>query len=339
MESDTGGAGPGQRAVPDDLIQPFQIDPFSLRGRLVRLGPALDEILTRHDYPEEVATLLGEALALAAVLAGALKYEGVFSLQAKGDGPVSLVVADITDEGGLRGYAHFDEDRLADPGPGAGSSPVPRLLGAGYLAFTVDQGPDTERYQGIVELTGPTIAECAHHYFRQSEQLEAAIHLVAGRVPATNGGDEARERETEGRAWRAAGMMIQRLPGESAGAEGGRAPAADPEALEEGWRRALVLMSSVRAGELLDPELSPNRLLYRLFHEEGVRVYRATGLRPQCRCSPGRVERMLKSLPRDEVEDMKIDGLVIVTCEFCNASYRFDTAALDRIYGSAGRKP
>lgn len=332
MESDTGGERTAPRAVPDDLIQPFQIDPFLVRGRLVRLGPTLDEILSRHDYPEEVAELLGEALALAAVLAGALKYEGVFSLQAKGDGPVSLVVADITDKGGLRGYAHFDEDRLADPGPGAGSSPVPRLLGAGYLAFTVDQGPDTERYQGIVDLAGPTIAECAHHYFRQSEQLEAAIHLVAGRVPAGNGGGAAEtEAEAPGGPWRAAGMMIQRLPEESAGA----APTADPEELEEGWHRALVLMSSVRAGELLDPDLSPHRLLYRLFHEEGVRVYRTVDLSAQCRCSRARVERMLRSLPRKEVEDMKIDGLVIVTCEFCNASYRFDTAALDRIYGTA----
>src|SRR5258708_28363460 len=137
---------------PDDLVQPFQIEPTALRGRLVRLGPAVDTIITRHDYPEPVATMLGEAIALAVILAGALKYDGVFTLQTKGDGPLHLMVADVTTAGALRGYAQYDEARLqkvlSARRPG-GANSVPRLLGAGYIAFTVDQGEHTERYQGI----------------------------------------------------------------------------------------------------------------------------------------------------------------------------------------------
>ncbi|MDJ0949806.1 MAG: Hsp33 family molecular chaperone HslO [Alphaproteobacteria bacterium] len=299
----------------EDVIQPFRVESFSLRGRLVRLGPAVQEILSRHAYPDEVASLLGEALVLATLLSAALKFEGVFNLQARGDGPVSLMVADVTSEGGLRGYAQFDADRLAALGPSTGN-PVPRLLGAGYLAFTVDQGADTERYQGIVELTGGSIAECAHHYFRQSEQLEAAIHVAAGRDPED--------------AWRAGGLMIQRLPG-----DGGSGKSGDAEEAEEGWRRALVLMASARADELLDPDLTPRRLLYRLFHEEGVRAYRPRPVAARCRCSAERVERTLVAMPRSQVDDLKEDGEVVVTCQFCNATYRFDQVALDRLFGAA----
>jgi molecular chaperone Hsp33 len=193
-------ASTGRRT--DDLVQPFQIDAPGLRGRLVRLGASVDEVLSRHDYPEPVAHLLGETLALTAALSGALKYDGVFSLQTKGDGPIRMMVADITSQGAMRGYAAFDEQALAGAlGPGAGapiSAPVPRLLGRGHLAFTVDQGPDTERYQGIVELSGSTLADCAHHYFRQSEQLQAGIRLACGRTAAPDGSTR----------WRAGALML-----------------------------------------------------------------------------------------------------------------------------------
>jgi len=316
MGSEADAAGEDDQRDTDDLVQPFRIESVSVRGRLARLGPVVDEILTRHDYPEDVATLLGETLVLATLLSAALKFEGVFNLQTRGDGPVSLMVADVTSDGSLRAYAQFDEDRLAALRAGPGH-PVPRLLGAGYLAFTVDQGPDTERYQGIVELTGGTIADCAHHYFRQSEQLDAAINIVAGRT-----GDTGR--------WRAAGLMIQRLP-----EEGGTAEPQEIDSDEEGWRRALILMASARADELLDPDLSPRSLLFRLFHEEGVRAYRTRPLAARCRCSAGKVETTLAAMPRDEVEDLKEGGAVIVTCQFCNATYRYDDAALDRLYGES----
>jgi molecular chaperone Hsp33 len=304
----------------DDLVQPFQIDAPGLRGRLVRLGPLVDEVLRRHDYPQPVAELLGETLALAAALAGALKYEGVFTLQTKGDGPIRLMVADVTSDGQMRGYAQFDEERLVSALDGPIGSPVPRLLGAGYLAFTVDQGPDTERYQGIVELIGGTLADCAHHYFRQSEQLQAGIRLACGLTRAEDGSQR----------WRAGALMLQRLPEEGGSGNG---DAREVEEAEDDWRRSLFMMGSSRSDELLDPHLAPNDLLFRLFHEDGVRVYPVHVLKAECRCSRARVAGMLKALPRQEVESLKLDDdAVIVTCEFCSAQYRFDDDDLAALY-------
>ncbi len=302
---------------PDDLIQPFRIDPFALRGRLVRLGPTVDRILTQHDYPEPVAAILGEAITLAVVLAGALKYDGVFTLQTKSDGPVRLIVADVSTEGAVRGYAQYDPQRLDAVRPRvagrAGFSPsVPELIGRGYIAFTVDQGEDTERYQGIVELIGATLAECAQHYFRQSEQIQAGIKLSVARA-----GQDG--------AWRAGGLMLQRVP-----PEGGYQVIADD--VEDGWRRAMVLMSSATPAELVDPELSPRRLLFRLFHEDGVRVFETHPIEARCRCSRERIGRILRSFPERDLDELRQDEVTTVTCEFCNTRYEFtagDLAPLD----------
>ena len=292
----------------DDLVQPFRIDPFALRGRLVRLGPTVDRILSQHDYPEPVAAILGEAIALAVTLAGALKYDGIFTLQTKSDGPVRLIVADVSTEGAVRGYAQYDSTRLGDFAMRPGQSPsVPELIGSGYIAFTVDQGEDTERYQGIVELVGASLAEFAQHYFRQSEQIQAGIRLSAGRSGPAG---------PNGRAWRAGGLMLQRVP-----PEGGTRVIADD--VEDGWRRAMVLMSSATPAELVDPELSPRRLLFRLFHEEQVRVFRTHPLEARCRCSRERIARILRSFPPEDIEDMGKDKVTTVTCEFCNTRYEF----------------
>jgi molecular chaperone Hsp33 len=304
-------------SLADDIIQPFQVDPFGLRGRLVRLGPLLDEILTRHAYPEPVAAMLGEAIALAAALAGALKYTGVFTLQTKGDGPIGMLVADVASDGAVRGYAQYDAAKLdkAMAGGDVGGS-VPKLMGAGYLAFTVDQGEHTDRYQGIVELQGASLAECAHHYFRQSEQVEAGIKVALARVRGADGALR----------WRGGSLMIQRLPPEG---ETLRRAAA-----EEGWRRAVILMSSSTSAELVAAELAPEQLLFRLFHEDGVRVYRRQQLAARCRCSRQRVETVLRMLPADELADMKVDGRIVVTCQFCSAAYGFDEDALHALVDS-----
>ena len=296
----------------DDLVQPFRLDPFALRGRLVRLGPTVDRILSQHDYPDPVAAILGEAITLAVVLAGALKYDGVFTLQTKSDGPVRLIVADVSTEGAVRGYAQYDAERLqAAVAHGAcrsHSPSAPDLMGSGYIAFTVDQGEDTERYQAIVELVGATLAECAQHYFRQSEQMQAGIKLAVARSGPEGG-------------WRAGGLMLQRVP-----PEGGYTVIADD--VEDAWRRAMVLMSSATAAELVDPELSPHRLLYRLFHDEGVRVFRTNPLEARCRCSRERIANILRSFPDADMEELRKDEVTTVTCEFCNTRYEFGSAEL-----------
>ena len=303
-----------------DLVQPFMLESSGIRGDLVRLGGVADHIITRHAYPEPLAALLCEMLALTAMLSSMMKYDGVFSLQTKGDGPVGLMVADMTSEGHLRGYAGFDAAKLEAALAGDGGAPdegrpgVAELLGAGYLAFTMDQGPGTERYQGIVDLSGPALADCLQHYFRQSEQIQTGLIVASG---GTRG------------AWTSAGLILQRVPGPAAGPN---PPAGPPD--EDAWRRAMILQASCTEDELLDPELPVNDLLYRLFHEEGVRVFRRRPLAARCSCSRKRLEKTLRAMPRAEIEDLKLDGKVIVTCEFCNRCYRFDGAALDAIYAS-----
>ena len=307
----------------DDLVQPFQIDRFGLRGRLVRLGETVDTVLGRHDYPDSVARLLGEALALAACLASSVKYEGVFTLQAKGNGPVSLLVADVTSDGALRGYAGFDAAAVAALETRPSAPTVARLFGGGYVAFTVDQGSKAQRYQGIVELQGATLAECVHHYFQQSEQIDTAIKLACERA---------------GAAWRAGALMVQRLPEQRETDQ----PELDVEGewgegSEEGWHRAVLFMSTATAAEMIDPRLTPRELLFRLFHEDGVRVFRPRFLEERCRCGRGRVEKVLVSLPRAEIESLKEDDPeLVVTCEFCNRSERFSADELDRLYAPVG---
>ena len=315
----TAGRGP-YAVVRDDVVQPFQLDAAGVRGRFVRLGPALDSIVAPHGYPPEVAALLAEGITMASALASGLKYEGIFTLQTRGDGPVRTMVADVTSDGGLRGYARFDAARLNDAETAA-SSPVPRLLGAGHMAFTVDQGPDTERYQGITELIGATLADCAHNYFRRSEQLETAFMLFA----------ESRTDES-GVAVGARGgaLMLQHLPTDSP--SGSAESRTRNETEDEAWRRAVVLMSSLSPAEMLDPSLAPTDLLYRLFHQEGLRVYPPKLLVRECRCSRQKVADTLRMIPRSEVDEMLDDGVATVTCEFCKTSYVFDPAQIDEVY-------
>ncbi len=283
----------------DDVVQPFLIEASQLRGRLVRLGDVVDTIIRRHAHPAPVAELLAETIVVANILASGLKYDGVFTLQTKGDGPVPTMVVDVTSDGDVRGYAKVVEDRL----PADARATVPAMLGHGHLAFTVDQGDHTQRYQGLVALEGETVSECIQHYMRQSDQLDAGLKVAVG--------------QRDG-AWRASGLMVQRLPDDSP------SRSALSSDTEDDWRRAMILIGSATDGELLDPGLTPHTLLYRLFHEDGVRVYRPRAVRAKCRCSRERVSRVLASLPRAEVLELREpDGTVAVVCEFCTSAYRF----------------
>ncbi len=304
----------GRPDVPD-LVVPRGVMPFHLpgrpvRGRLVRLGPLADALLMRHDHPDAVTRLSGQALALVAALGTGLKFRGSFSLQAKGDGPVSRLLADCTDTGALRCYADSRAERLQallreKPDAGAGE-----LLGGGYLAFTADQGPDTERYQGIVALEGADLAAMTLHYFRTSEQLRCAIRLACART---------------GSGWRAAALMLERVAG-----AGGIDPALDEGAQEEAWRTATTLAATVSDAELLDDHLPAERLLWRLFGTEEVAADLPRALAYGCRCSRQRLAGILDGFEADDLDHMSVDGTIIMTCEFCNHHFRF---ARDEVRG------
>lgn len=296
-----------------DLVVPRGVRPFHLhlkpvRGRLVRLGPLAEALLGRHQglHPA-VLTLMGEAMALTAALATALKYKGSFSLQAKGDGAVPMLLADCTEAGALRGYARAEPARLAAL-PAGEAAPAGRLLGQGYLAFTCDQGPEMDRYQGIVAIEGATLAEMTAAYFRSSEQLRSAVHLACART---------------GAGWRASALVIERVAG-----AGGVDPQADEAALEEAWLTAQALAATVTAEELLDDRLSSEGLLHRLFHAEGLALDRPRALSYGCRCSRARLAQVLEGFGAADLDHMAVDGAITMTCEFCNLDFRFDRAEL-----------
>ena len=278
-----------------DILTPFMLEGGAVRGRIVRLGPTADTVLGRYDYPPQVARMLGELLVAAAMLSANLKQSGIFTVQVRGHGLVPLIVVDAVYGGELRGYAEVSP--AADAAIRAHTEYSPRkLVGDGaYLAITLDQGENTERYQGIVSLEGDSIAEALMGYFTNSEQLEVEVKLAV----------------THEEHWRAAGMMIERMPN-AAGLD-----------VDESWRYARAVSATVTDEELFDPLLDAPALLYRLFHEEGVWVYDPQILSVGCRCSRERILSILMGMSITERADMVMDGAVTVHCQFCNKEELF----------------
>ncbi|MEZ5894585.1 MAG: Hsp33 family molecular chaperone [Parvularculaceae bacterium] len=289
----------------DDVILPFQVADAAVRGRVVRLSAAIDDILSAHGFPDALAELVGEASALVAMLGAALKFDGKLILQAQGEGPVSLVVADYSTGGALRATAKL-RDEAGDLPRGASA-----LLGKGAIALTIDQGPDMDRYQGVTQIEGETLADAAVAYFMQSEQIPTIVRLAVGRVQAPGGKPR----------WRAGGLIAQFVPDEG-GRE--RGVAADTDAEDRDiWERAQVFIATTQPDELLDPSISAETLLYRLFHEDGVRVFDRQPVRAECSCEAQKVAAVLSRYAPEELGDMVEDGAITVTCEFCRTSYRF----------------
>jgi molecular chaperone Hsp33 len=305
-------------AVPvDDAVIPFEVNALDLRGRLTRMGPALDEILTKHDYPPAVGKLLGEAIVLTTLLGSSLKFDGRFILQTQSDGPVSFLIVDFQAPDRLRAYARYDVKRLK-PGLDSGA-----LLGKGHLAMTIDQGPDMSRYQGLVALDGGGLEEAAHEYFLRSEQIPTRVRIAVGEE--FRGGEGGKHR------WRAGGLLMQFLPkaperARQADLHPGDAPEGTVPhtvAEDDAWVEGQSLIGTVEDLELIDPDLSGERLLYRLFHERGVRVFKQVALQARCSCSREAVSSMLKSFETKDRAEMVKDGKVVVTCEFCSSVYEF----------------
>lgn len=316
----------------DDVVLPFAVEALDIRGRVVRLGPAVDTIIMRHGYPDVVARALGEATALGALLGSSLKFTGRFQLQTKSDGAVDMLVVDFDAPDRLRAYARFDADRLKTLGdhPRTGD-----LLGRGILAMTIDQGTQASRYQGVVALEGQGLEEAAHEYFRQSEQIPTQVKLAV-----------AEEYSDGRRRYRAGGLLVQFLPEAPERARGpdlapGDAPAGHvvPQAPgeDDAWREAQALVGTIEDHELVDPGVTSERLLYRLFHERGVRVFESQPLVEACRCSHERIMGMMRNFSAQDRRDMVgDDGRIGITCEFCSRHYDLDPAEVEREIADKG---
>ncbi|MBB3315161.1 molecular chaperone Hsp33 [Rhizobium sp. BK181] len=307
----------------DDHVVPFQVEGLDVRGRAVQLGPMLDAILERHRYPAPVARLLAEVVVLTVLLGTSLKFEGKFTVQTKGDGPVDLLVCDFSTPENVRAYARFNQG-LLDKAVAAGQVEPEQLLGKGMLAFTIDQGKFSQPYQGIVALDGATLEEIAGTYFRQSEQIPTRVRLAAAELFDRDEAGKPRHR------WRAGGLVAQFLPEapermrqpDLHGGDGDTAGLAHKE--DDAWMEARSLVDTIDADELTDPQVGTERLLYRLFHERGVRVYDAREVFDRCSCSREKIKGVLKGFSAEEIDASQEDGAISVTCEFCSTTYRFE---------------
>ncbi len=306
----------------DDHVVPFAIDALDVRGRAVQLGPMLDAILSRHAYPEPVARLLAEACVLTVLLGTSLKFEGKFILQTRTDGPVDMLVADFTTPHALRAYARYDAERL-EALAASGEVGDETLLGAGVLALTIDQGVHTQRYQGIVQLDRTSLEEAARIYFRQSEQIPTDLRLSVAKLVEPGGCEQ----------WRAGGLLAQFLPqapermrvADLPGGDGDTAEFA-PEPVDNAWQETLALLSTVEPTELIDPTVGAERLLFRLFHEHGVRVFDTVEVADRCSCSQDKIHGILSGFTAEEIRESTEDGRIRVACEFCSTAYDFDPA-------------
>lgn len=290
-----------------DHVLPFRLENISVHGRIIRLDAVTTEILQRHAYPTPVSHILGEAVALVSMMGSVLKFDGRFVLQTKSDGPISMLVADYTSEGGVRAYASYDASFFADAAEGQAYEPAKdftRLMGQGYIAFSVDQGPDMERYQGIVPLEGDSLAEVALEYFTRSEQVATHVKLSVGTVHRP--GDEVE--------WRVGGILMQQTA-QSGGYD-------ESTISDDDWQRIELLLKTASDDEMLDIALAEEELAFRLFHEDGVRCFERRPVYFSCQCSLARVEAMLEGLPDDQRAPPEGEDHLEVTCGFCNTTYR-----------------
>jgi molecular chaperone Hsp33 len=302
----------------DDAVVPFEVSGLDLRGRIVQLGPMVDAIISRHAYPDPVARTLAEAIVLVALVGSSLKFDGKITLQSQSDGPVNLIVADFVVPGNVRAYARFDPetDWSAIEARWTDSSVV---TGHGMLAFTVDQGPDMNRYQGVVPLEGASLQGAAMTYFKQSEQIPTDIRVSVARL------FQAGEPKP---LWRAGGALVQFLPQSQDRVRMTDLPDGRNEQhevdVDDAWREASVLMQTIADDELTDPQVGAERLLFRLFHEHGVRVQEAMAVADQCACSRERIGGVLTGLPPQDLADSFDDeGKIEIVCEFCSTKYHF----------------
>lgn len=293
-----------------DICTSFHIENGAFRGRLVRLNKVIDTILQKHQYPTPVSAVIAESAALAAILASSIKYEGLFTLQTESNGPVSMVAVDVKSDGTMRACTKFDEEHLNKSQSLRKMSgeiePAPHLMGEGHLAFTVDQGPDTQLYQGIVDLQGKNLTECALRYFKQSEQIDTALQLFI--LPP----------QGESKSWSAGGIMIQKMP-----SKGGK-EFLDEDAAKDAWNQAQIFLHSLTADEIFNADLSAEEILHRLYHDNNLVITKSLDYKFGCRCNREKLLKTLRSFNKEEIEHLAENGKISAECHFCGEKYVFD---------------
>lgn len=298
-----------------DNCTSFHIDNGAFMGRLVRLDKVVNTILGRHQYPRQVSAVVAESTALGALLSSTIKYNGLFTLQTQSSGPVTMVVVDVTSEGRIRACANVNQEML-DKALELRKSDTdellaaPHYMGNGHQAFTVDQGPETDLYQGIVDLQGKNLSECALRYFKQSEQIETYLQLFL-QAP-----------DKDGESWKAAGILLQKLP------DNGGKISDDTEALNEAWNEAVIFAQSLKAEEVFDEKLSAEEILTRLFHANKLEITKTKEYHFGCRCSRDKLFNTLHAMADKDIEDMCENNKITATCHFCGEVYSFDKGEL-----------
>ena len=293
-----------------DICTSFHIENGAFRGRLVRLNKVIDTILQKHQYPTPVSAVIAESAALAAILASSIKYDVLFTLQTESNGPISMVVVDVKSDGTMRACAKFDEAHLEQAQALRKTSgeiePAPHLMGEGHLAFTVDQGAGTQLYQGVVDLQGKTLTDCALRYFKQSEQIDTALQLFL--LPP----------QGKSKSWSAAGIMIQKMP-----VKGGK-EFLDEDAAKDAWEQAQVFLHSLTADEVFNADLSAEEILHRLYHDNKLVITKSVEYKFGCRCNREKLLKTLRSFDKEEIEHLAENGKITAECNFCGEKYVFD---------------
>lgn len=294
-----------------DTCVSFSLANGAFIGRIVRLDKVLQDILQKHGYPLNVSTALSETSALAVLLSSQLKYDGLFTLQLQGNGPVSVLVADVTSEHKIRACAKFDEEQLNKAKALRKTEDiieqVPHLVGGGHMAFTIDQGPNTELYQGVVDIQGKTLSEIALRYFKLSEQIDTSLKLFV-KYPAG-----------ESDSFLSAGIMLQKVP-----LTGGKDVKTDENEHNIMFEDAKAFISSLSENEVFDENLSSEDILYRLFHSLDVKIMKEDKYEFGCRCSKDKLFSTLSTFKKEDIENMAEDGKICATCHFCSTKYIFD---------------
>ena len=296
----------------DDFVASFQIEDTSVRGRIARLGDGvLDSILKRHDYPRWAAYLLGEAVTLAVLVSASLKFDGKVLVQAQGEGPVSLLVAEARSDGGVRGYLRLNKPKWDElERVNKGQRPhIPQVLGKGVLALLLQPNdPDQSPWQSMVPIEGATLADCAQMWFSQSEQVPTRVRLAVAEVSQPGGV----------KRWRSGGALIQQVAGDAARGS-----------TDEPWENARHLFDTIEDMELVDPDVSSGTLLFRLFHENGVRMEEPKALSDKCTCSEEKLLDTIRQMDRAEIKTMaNADGAITADCQFCGRHYSFDANSI-----------